>query len=42
MARWAAVKLDNGLTDYPALAAHLERMLSDPGVRRVIGVEEAA
>ena len=40
MLRWAAAKLDDGLKTYPALAAHLERMLSDPAVRRVMEAEK--
>ncbi len=39
MLRWASIKLDGGLANYPALAQHQEHMLRDPSVRRVMEVE---
>ena len=42
MLRWASAKLPEGLAPYPAVRAHLERMLADPGVAEIIASEEAS
>ena len=39
MLNWAASMLSDGLTEYPALRVHRERMLADPGVRRAMAAE---
>ena len=39
MLNWAVSMLPDGLTGFPALAAHRHRMLDDPAVRRVMVAE---
>ena len=42
MLRWAVAKLPEGLSDYPSVQGHLNRMSADLGVKEVIAEEEAA
>ena len=42
MLRWANAKLSDGLTPYPNVRAHLERMLAEPGLADIIASEEAS
>lgn len=39
MIRWASSMLPGGLADWPAVKAHHERMLADPGVERAMSDE---
>ena len=42
MLAWASAKLPGGLDPYPGLQKHLERMLADPAVAKVMADENAA
>lgn len=42
MLRWARAKVPGGIGDWPGIAAFLERMEADPGVRRVLEVQRTA